>query len=198
MTRKDFSASIVKSYDKIIEAVIIEAGDFSEGLITKEEILRCYEIMKNMNLPIYYSHQRTPEDMLGFVEKVWLDNEKIMGRIKLYEDTKVQRTVLGHIRRGNITHLSLGFRCGILPLFEGKEMLTDLSPEEVSIVGLYPEQGVCPACIITEKNFAEESLFTKLSDEELLIEHLKAGMEEDEGRHNLVIIEFKKRGFYHA
>ena len=106
-------------------------------------------------LPVYYNHQRTPDDLLGIAvnpEYVELDDGlkavKLLARI--HKDAAKANEVLEKIENGDMTHVSIDWLSNDLDVM-GESFATDIRPIEVSFIDNETRTPVCDACTIGEK-----------------------------------------------
>ena len=106
-------------------------------------------------LPVYYNHQRTPDDLLGIAvnpEYVELDDGlkavKLLARI--HKDAAKANEVLEKIENGDMTHVSIDWLSNDLDVM-GESFATDIRPIEVSFIDNETRTPVCDACTIEKK-----------------------------------------------
>ena len=106
-------------------------------------------------LPVYYNHQRTPDDLLGVAvnpEYVELDDGlkavKLLARI--HKDAAKANEVLEKIENGEMTHVSIDWLSNDLDVM-GESFATDIRPIEVSFIDNETRTPVCDACTIGKK-----------------------------------------------
>ena len=106
-------------------------------------------------LPVYYNHQRTPDDLLGVAvnpEYVELDDGlkavKLLARI--HKDAAKANEVLEKIEKGEMTHVSIDWLSKDIDVL-GESFATDIRPIEVSFIDNETRTPVCDACTIGEK-----------------------------------------------
>ena len=106
-------------------------------------------------LPVYYNHQRTPDDLLGIAvnpEYVELDDGlkavKLLARI--HKDAAKANEVLEKIENGDMTHVSIDWLSSDLDVM-GESFATDIRPIEVSFIDNETRTPVCDACTIGKK-----------------------------------------------
>ena len=106
-------------------------------------------------LPVYYNHQRTPDDLLGIAvnpEYVELDDGlkavKLLARI--HKDAAKANEVLEKIEKGDMTHVSIDWTSKDLDVM-GEPFATDIRPIEVSFIDNETRTPVCDACTIEKK-----------------------------------------------
>ena len=106
-------------------------------------------------LPVYFNHQRTPDDLLGIAvnpEYVELDDGlkavKLLARI--HKDAAKANEVLEKIDKGEMTHVSIDWLSNDLDVM-GESFATDIRPIEVSFIDNETRTPVCDACTIGKK-----------------------------------------------
>jgi len=106
-------------------------------------------------LPVYYNHQRTPDDLLGMAinpEYVELEDGlqavKLMARI--HKDAMKANEVLEKIENGDMTHVSIDWLSKDVDVL-GEPFATDIRPVEVSFIDNETRTPVCDACTIETK-----------------------------------------------
>jgi hypothetical protein len=129
-----------------------EEGDqkvYIEPTILKDNIEAFNE------LPVYFNHQRTPDDLLGMAinpEYVELDDGlqavKLMARI--HKDANKANEVLEKIENGDMTHVSIDWLSKDVDVL-GEPFATDIRPVEVSFIDNETRTPVCDACTIETK-----------------------------------------------
>jgi hypothetical protein len=129
-----------------------ESGDqkvYIEPSILKDNIEAFNE------LPVYFNHQRTPDDLLGMAinpEYVELDDGlqavKLMARI--HKDAAKANEVLEKIENGDMTHVSIDWLSKDVDVL-GEPFATDIRPVEVSFIDNDTRTPVCDACTIEKK-----------------------------------------------
>ena len=111
-------------------------------------------------LPVYFNHQRTPDDLLGmainpeYVElEGGLEAVKLMARI--HKDAMKANEVLEKIENGDMTHVSIDWLSKDVDVL-GEPFATDIRPVEVSFIDNETRTPVCDACTIETKCEEEE------------------------------------------
>ncbi len=106
-------------------------------------------------LPVYFNHQRTPDDLLGMAinpEYVELEDGlqavKLMARI--HKDALKANEVLEKIENGDMTHVSIDWLSKDVDVL-GEPFATDIRPVEVSFIDNETRTPVCDACTIETK-----------------------------------------------
>lgn len=140
-----------------------ENGDqkvFIESSVLKKSVDKFAE------LPVYYNHQRTEEDILGKAinpEIVELDDGKTAIKMlaQLYREAAEKSGVLEKIENGDMTHVSIDWFSKDVDVL-GEPFAMDIRPIEVSFIDNETRTPVCDACTIETKcdehrEFGEES-----------------------------------------
>ena len=140
-----------------------ENGDqkvFIESSVLKESVDTFAE------LPVYYNHQRTEDDILGKAinpEIVELDDGKTAIKMlaQLYREAAEKSGVLEKIENGDMTHVSIDWFSKDVDVL-GEPFAMDIRPIEVSFIDNETRTPVCDACTIETKcgdhrEFGEES-----------------------------------------
>ena len=106
-------------------------------------------------LPVYFNHQRTPDDLLGVAinpEMVELDDGlqavKLLARI--HKNAEKANEVLEKIENGDMTHVSIDWLSRDLDVW-GEPFATNIRPIEVSFIDNGTRTPVCDACTIGTK-----------------------------------------------
>ena len=117
-------------------------------------------------LPVYYNHQRTEDDILGKAinpEIVELDDGKTAIKMlaQLYREAAEKSGVLEKIENGDMTHVSIDWFSKDVDVL-GEPFAMDIRPIEVSFIDNETRTPVCDACTIETKcgdhrEFGEES-----------------------------------------
>jgi hypothetical protein len=140
-----------------------ENGDqkvFIESSVLKESVDTFAE------LPVYYNHQRTEDDILGKAinpEIVELDDGRTAIKMlaQLYRKAAEKSGVLEKIENGDMTHVSIDWFSKDVDVL-GEPFAMDIRPIEVSFIDNETRTPVCDACTIETKcgdhrEFGEES-----------------------------------------
>tara|TARA_R100001163_G_scaffold2975_1_gene4544 strand:- start:162 stop:1415 length:1254 start_codon:yes stop_codon:yes gene_type:complete len=106
-------------------------------------------------LPVYYNHQRTEEDLLGKAinpQLVELDSGKkaIKMLAQLYKGAAERNGVLEKIENGDMTHVSIDWFSKDVDV-QGEPFAMDIRPIEVSFIDNETRTPVCDACTIEKK-----------------------------------------------
>ena len=116
-------------------------------------------------LPVYYNHQRTEDDLLGKAinpEIVELEDGKkaIKMLAQLYKSAAERNGVLEKIENGDMTHVSIDWFSKDVDVL-GEPFAMDIRPIEVSFIDNETRTPVCDACTIEKecndhREFGEE------------------------------------------
>ena len=122
---------------------------FIEPAILKESLDAFNE------LPIYYTHQRTPEDLIGKainpqIEE--LENGKVAVTMtaQVFEPTERTAEVIEKVKDGDITHVSIDWFSKDVDVM-GDSYATNIRPVEVSFIDNEIATPVCGECRIDTK-----------------------------------------------
>ena len=119
-------------------------------------------------LPVYYNHQRTEDDLLGKAinpEIVELEGGKTAIKMlaQLYKNAVNNNGVLEKIENGDMTHVSIDWFSKDVDVL-GEPFAMDIRPIEVSFIDNETRTPVCDACTIEKgkecdehREFGEES-----------------------------------------
>ena len=119
-------------------------------------------------LPVYYNHQRTEDDLLGKAinpEIVELEGGKTAIKMlaQLYKNAANNNGVLEKIENGDMTHVSIDWFSKDVDVL-GEPFAMDIRPIEVSFIDNETRTPVCDACTIDNgkecddhREFGEES-----------------------------------------
>jgi hypothetical protein len=132
----------------------IEQKVYIEPTVLKEYI----ESFKE--LPIYYTHQRTPEDLLGLAtspELIELDNGKTAIKMlaKINKSSDRAEEVLKKVDEGDITHVSVDWFSNDLNVM-GEPFASTIRPVELSFIDNEIATPVCDECTIDGETCNEE------------------------------------------
>ena len=135
----------------ITSGVHDEEGDqkvFIEPSILKDNLEAFNE------LPVYFNHQRTDEDLIGKAinpEIIELDDGKtgIKMLAKVDKDAAKTNEVLGKLESGDMTHVSIDWFSKDVDVL-GEPFATNIRPIEVSFIDNETRTPVCEACTIEE------------------------------------------------
>lgn len=111
-------------------------------------------------LPVYFNHQRTDEDLIGKAinpEIIKLDDGKtgIKMLAKVDKDAAKTNEVLGKLESGDMTHVSIDWFSKDVDVL-GEPFATNIRPIEVSFIDNETRTPVCEACTIEEKEECNE------------------------------------------
>ena len=103
-------------------------------------------------LPVYFNHQRTEEDLLGSAinpEIVKLDDGKsaIKMLARIHKDAAKAKEMMERIETGKMTHVSIDWLSKDVEVM-GEPFATDIRPIEVSFIDNETRTPVCEACTI--------------------------------------------------
>ena len=103
-------------------------------------------------LPVYFNHQRTEEDLIGKAinpEIIELDDGKtgIKMLAKIHKDAAKTNEVLGKLENGDMTHVSIDWFSKDVDVL-GEPFATNIRPIEVSFIDNETRTPVCEACTI--------------------------------------------------
>ena len=107
-------------------------------------------------LPIYYTHQRTPEDLIGKAvspEVIETDDGKTAIKMLAKIDKNANeraREVLNKVDDGDITHVSIDWASNDVDVM-GEPFATDIRPAEISFIDNEIATPVCESCTIDGK-----------------------------------------------
>ena len=110
--------------------------------------------ISNFNeLPIYYTHQRTPSDLIGkAINPEVIETEdgltaiKMLARIDKNANERA-REVLSKVEDGGITHVSIDWASNDVEVM-GEPFATDIRPAELSFIDNEIATPVCESCTI--------------------------------------------------
>ena len=106
-------------------------------------------------LPVYYNHQRTEDDLLGKAINPKLveleDGKKAIKMLaQLYKGAAEQNEVLKKIENGDMTHVSIDWFSKDVDV-QGEPFAMDIRPIEVSFIDNETRTPVCDACTIEKE-----------------------------------------------
>jgi len=106
-------------------------------------------------LPIYYNHQRTPEDLIGMAndpELFEMENGKTAIKMLATINGKTERgnEVLEKVKEGDITHVSIDWLSNDVDVM-GDTFAMNVRPTEVSFIDNEKMDPVCKECTIGTK-----------------------------------------------
>ena len=130
-----------------------------EKVYIEPTILKEY-IESFKELPIYYTHQRTPEDLLGLAtspELIELDNGKTAIKMlaKINKSSDRAEEVLKKVEEGDITHVSVDWFSNDLNVM-GEPFASTIRPVELSFIDNEIATPVCDECTIDGETCNEE------------------------------------------
>jgi len=117
-------------------------------------------IMAFSELPVYYNHQRTDDDLLGKAinpELVKMDDGKTAIKMlaRIHKDAAKANEVLEKIENGDMTHVSIDWFSKDIDVM-GEPFATDIRPIEVSFIDNETRTPVCEACTIENGKECDE------------------------------------------
>tara|TARA_R110002012_G_scaffold308572_1_gene514887 strand:+ start:1994 stop:3253 length:1260 start_codon:yes stop_codon:yes gene_type:complete len=103
-------------------------------------------------LPVYFNHQRTDEDLIGKAinpELIEMEDGKtgIKMLAQIFKDAAKTNEVLGKLENGDMTHVSIDWFSKDVDVL-GEPFATDIRPIEVSFIDNETRTPVCEACTI--------------------------------------------------
>ena len=103
-------------------------------------------------LPVYFNHQRTDEDLIGKAinpEIIELEDGKtgIKMLAQIHKDAAKTNEVLGKLENGDMTHVSIDWFSKDVDVL-GEPFATNIRPIEVSFIDNETRTPVCEACTI--------------------------------------------------
>jgi len=118
-------------------------------------------VEKFTELPVYYNHQRTEDDLLGKAINPKLveleDGKKAIKMLaQLYKGAAEQNEVLKKIENGDMTHVSIDWFSKDVDVL-GEPFAMDIRPIEVSFIDNETRTPVCDACTIEKGGHEEDS-----------------------------------------
>jgi len=131
-----------------------KVDDIQQKVYIEPSILK-ENIEKFTELPIYFNHQRTPEDLIGMatepkVEE--MDNGKfgIKMKAKVSNETERGKEVLKKVKDGSVTHVSIDWLSNDVDVM-GDTYAFNIRPTEVSFIDNATADPVCKECTIETK-----------------------------------------------
>jgi len=128
-----------------------KVDDLEQKVYIEPSILK-ENIEKFTELPIYFNHQRTPEDLIGMatepkVEE--MDNGKygIKMKAKVSNETERGKEVLSKVKDGSVTHVSIDWLSNDVDVM-GDTYAFNIRPTEVSFIDNATADPVCKECKI--------------------------------------------------
>ena len=130
------------------------ADDLEQKVYIEPEILK-KNIEAFKELPIYFNHQRTPEDLIGMAanpEVVELENGKTAVKMLATVNNKNDRgqEVMNKVKDGDVTHVSIDWFSNDVDVM-GDTFATNIRPTEVSFIDNNTMDPVCKECKIGEE-----------------------------------------------
>tara|TARA_R110000824_G_scaffold72065_1_gene184129 strand:- start:959 stop:2215 length:1257 start_codon:yes stop_codon:yes gene_type:complete len=127
----------------------LEQKVYIEPAVLKENIEAFNE------LPIYFNHQRTPEDLIGMAanpEVVELENGKTAVKMLATVNNKNDRgqEVMEKVKEGDVTHVSIDWFSNDVDVM-GDTFATNIRPTEVSFIDNTTMDPVCKECTIDKE-----------------------------------------------
>ena len=103
-------------------------------------------------LPVYFNHQRTKEDLIGKAinpEIIELEDGKtgIKMLAQIHKDAAKTNEVMGKLENGDMTHVSIDWFSKDVDVL-GEPFATNIRPVEVSFIDNETRTPVCEACTI--------------------------------------------------
>jgi len=103
-------------------------------------------------LPVYFNHQRTEEDLIGKAinpEIIELEDGKtgIKMLAQIHKDAAKTNEVMGKLENGDMTHVSIDWFSKDVDVL-GEPFATNIRPVEVSFIDNETRTPVCEACTI--------------------------------------------------
>ena len=103
-------------------------------------------------LPVYFNHQRTDEDLIGKAinpEIIELEDGKtgIKMLAQIHKDAAKTNEVMGKLENGDMTHVSIDWFSKDVDVL-GEPFATNIRPVEVSFIDNETRTPVCEACTI--------------------------------------------------
>jgi len=128
-----------------------EEDDIQQKVYIEPEILK-KNIEAFNELPIYFNHQRTPDDLIGMAanpEVFEMENGKSAVRMSATVDNKNERgqEVIDKVKDGDITHVSIDWFSNDVDVM-GDTFATNIRPTEVSFIDNNLMDPVCEECTI--------------------------------------------------
>ena len=131
-----------------------EEDDIQQKVYIEPEVLK-KNIEAFNELPIYFNHQRTPDDLIGMAanpEVFEMENGKSAIRMSATVDNKNERgqEVIDKVKDGDITHVSIDWFSNDVDVM-GDTFATKIRPTEVSFIYNKSMDPVCEECTIETK-----------------------------------------------
>lgn len=134
------------------------ADDLEQKVYIEPEILK-KNIEAFKELPIYFNHQRTPEDLIGMAanpEVVELENGKTAVKMLATVNNTNDRgqEVMDKVKEGDVTHVSIDWFSNDVDVM-GDTFATNIRPTEVSFIDNTTMDPVCKECTIEDKECSQ-------------------------------------------
>ena len=131
-----------------------ETDDTKQKVYIEPNILKT-NIEAFKELPIYFNHQRTPEDLIGMAtepEAFEMENGKtgIKMSAAVSNKNKHGQEVMNKVKDGDITHVSIDWFSNDVDVM-GDTYATNIRPTEVSFIDNEIMEPVCKECTIETK-----------------------------------------------
>ena len=131
-----------------------EADDMKQKVYIEPNILKT-NIEAFKELPIYFNHQRTPEDLIGMAtepEAFEMENGKtgVKMAARVTNNNKHGQEVMDKVKDGDITHVSIDWFSNDVDVM-GDTYATKIRPTEVSFIDNEVMEPVCKECTIETK-----------------------------------------------
>ena len=131
-----------------------EADDMKQKVYIEPNTLKT-NIEAFKELPIYFNHQRTPEDLIGMAtepEAFEMENGKtgIKMAARVTNNNKHGQEVMDKVKDGDITHVSIDWFSNDVDVM-GDTYATNIRPTEVSFIDNEIMEPVCKECTIETK-----------------------------------------------
>jgi len=128
-----------------------EADDMKQKVYIEPNTLKT-NIEAFKELPIYFNHQRTPEDLIGMAtepEAFEMENGKtgIKMSASVSNKNKHGQEVMDKVKDGDITHVSIDWFSNDVDVM-GDTYATNIRPTEVSFIDNEIMEPVCKECTI--------------------------------------------------
>ena len=139
--------------------------DIEQKVYIEPEILK-KNIEAFKELPIYFNHQRTPEDLIGMAanpEVVEVENGKTAVKMLATVNNQTDRgqEVMNKVKEGDVTHVSIDWFSNDVDVM-GDTFATNIRPTEVSFIDNTTMDPVCKECTIEK----ECEIHTEAKDED--------------------------------
>jgi len=131
-----------------------EEDDIQQKVYIEPDVLK--ENIEAFNeLPIYFNHQRTPEDLIGMAanpEVFEMENGKFAIKMLATVNNKTEcgQKVMNKVKEGDITHVSIDWFSNDVDVM-GDTFATNIRPTEVSFIDNKSMDPICEECTIGVK-----------------------------------------------